>query len=133
MPRLYVSVNHDVGQSVATELIRVNLAPALQANLSGARIISETWNDHTLNFELAYARLLMRFDASGTLQSLPREVIVDAELPTVAGPFMGTIEATLKEVIKDILAKANAAMPPAMNAPKPHMMNIPKHQSDEVS
>jgi hypothetical protein len=106
MPKITVSQNHNLDQSVVTALLKSKMAAALQEHANAVRNFGERWiDDHTMEF----AFKAMGFSVSGLLKSLPGQVAIDVTLPLAAMMVKGMIESRLKEEIGKILTESEPA------------------------
>ena len=103
MPKISISTNHHLDQSVVTAMLKSKMAVALQEHASAVRDFSEHWTDeHTMEF----AFKVMSFSVSGLLKSLPGHMVIDVTLPFAAMMIKGMVESRLKEEIGKILAES---------------------------
>jgi Putative polyhydroxyalkanoic acid system protein (PHA_gran_rgn) len=88
MPKINLSVQHNLGQDEAKNRITSLLADA--RNRFGGQIsnVAESWNGYTDAFSFD----AMGFSAKGTLDVQPAQVLIELNLPFAAYPFKGRIE-----------------------------------------
>jgi hypothetical protein len=99
MPKINLSVPHQLGQDEAKKRIASLMALNRGQFEGSVSDVTETWNDYTNTFSFR----VMGFSVTGTLDVQPAQVHVQIHLPFAALPFKSRVE-------KDILARARALL-----------------------
>jgi hypothetical protein len=100
MPRIHISVPHQLKQADALKRIKKAIADAMKQNPDKVGNLSESWDGHVGNF--SGSALGHSVTASITVNS--EDVTVDGKLPLLATPFKGKIETTVQAMLKRLLA-----------------------------
>jgi hypothetical protein len=95
MPKINLSVQHNLGQDEAKNRIASLLADARSRFAGQISNVFESWNGYTDAFSFDS----MGFSVKGTLDVQPAQVLIELNLPFAAYPFKGRIE-------KEILTQA---------------------------
>jgi hypothetical protein len=100
MPRIRVSVSHQLTQADALKRIKKAITEAKKQNPEKVRELNESWEGYVGNFSgTAMGHSLA---ASVTVNS--GEVTVDGKLPLLATPFKGKIETAIQDMLRRLLA-----------------------------
>jgi hypothetical protein len=100
MPKLKVSVPHNIGEKDAKERI-VNLINILKEEYKGqVSDVHESWEGDKGSFSFK----IMGFSVNGDIIVDPRTVHLEGNLPLAAVPFKGRIESTIKSRMETLLS-----------------------------
>jgi hypothetical protein len=100
MPRIHISVSHQLTQADALKRIKKAIAEAKKQNPEKVRELNETWDGYVGNF----SGTAMGHSVAASVSVHPAEVTVDGKLPLLATPFKGKIEAGIQDLLRRLLA-----------------------------
>jgi hypothetical protein len=99
MPKIKVSVSHQLGQDEARTRISKLLADS-RAKFGGQiSNVREQWTDNVDVFHFS----AMGFDIDGQLNVQPAEVAIELNLPWAALPFKSRVESEIVKHARDLL------------------------------
>lgn len=99
MPRIHIEVPHELGQGEALNRIQTMIPKMKERYGQQIRDVREEWAGP----EGAFAFIAMGFKVKGTISVLPKEVILNGDLPLTASPFKGRIEAMIRDRAAELL------------------------------
>lgn len=99
MPKMSMTIPHQLGEQEALSRIKGMLGDAKQQYGNQITDLHEQWNGNAGEFSLK----AMGFSLAGTLRVDADKVAIDGDLPWAAKPFQGTIEATIRERAERLL------------------------------
>lgn len=100
MPKLEMSIRHNLPQAEAVSRIKGLLGEIKQQHGEQITNLKEVWSGNKANFSFNAAG----FDVSGTLEVGLSEVKLNGSLPFLAGLFKGQIESTIRDRAQRLLA-----------------------------
>src|SRR5208282_6724718 len=100
MPKISLSIPHQLGQEEAKERISRLIAENRGKALDGVSALAETWTGYVDTFSFR-AR---GFSVAGRLEVQAAKIVVDLSLPFAAFPFKGRIEEELLARARQLLA-----------------------------
>ncbi len=100
MPKMNVTVPHQLGTEEAMRRIQNLLTDMKRDHSDQISDLQENWTDHGGTFSLK----AMGFSLKGSMDVTPDSVNVEGDLPFAAVPFRGKIESMLKERAAELLA-----------------------------
>jgi Putative polyhydroxyalkanoic acid system protein (PHA_gran_rgn) len=100
MPKLHVSVPHQLSQEDALKRVQKAIASAKDQNSDKIRGLQESWDGFTGTF----SGKAMGYSAKGTLTVNPKDVVVESDLPLFASPFKSKLEAAITDMLTRLLA-----------------------------
>jgi len=100
MSSISVVVPHQLDPQEAAARIQSALADAMHAYQDRLEQGSFQWTDRVLTYRFQ----TMGVSVEGTLSVEPAQVVVEAELPALAGFFRGMIEQQIRDRLRDLLA-----------------------------
>lgn len=100
MPRIHVSVSHQLTQTGALERIKKAITAAKRQNPDKVQELNENWEGYLGNF----SGKAMGHSVAATVAVNSREVTVDGKLPLLAAPFKGKIETAIQDMLRRLLA-----------------------------
>lgn len=100
MPKMNVTVPHQLGTEEAMRRIQNLLTDMKRDHADQISDLQENWTDHGGTFSLK----AMGFSLKGSMDVTPDSVSVEGDLPFAAVPFRGKIESMLKERAAELLA-----------------------------
>jgi hypothetical protein len=100
MPKIHLSVPHDLGQEEAKKRV-ANLIAETRAQL-GAQVsdVADAWTGwvNTISFRA------LGFSVAGKLEVQPAQLLIDLQLPFAALPFKGRVESEILAHARQLLA-----------------------------
>lgn len=99
MPKINLSVPHNLGQDEAKKRISGLMAQTRSQFAGSVTDVTETWNNYTNSFSFR----VMGFSISGKLDVQPTQVQIEISLPLAALPFKSRVE-------KDILTHSRSLL-----------------------
>ncbi len=100
MPKMSISVPHELGQEGAAERLKGFLGRIRERHESQVRDLQEEWLDNVLKFSFK----TYGFAIKGAAEIEASEVKLDCDLPFAAMMFKGKIEQEMKEALARALA-----------------------------
>ena len=100
MPRIHVSVSHQLTQADALERVKKAITEAKKQNPDKVRELNERWEGSVGNF----SGTAMGHQVAASVAVNSEEVTVDGKLPLLATPFKGKIEAAIQDMLRRLLA-----------------------------
>jgi hypothetical protein len=100
MPRIHISVPHQLTQADALVRIKKAIREAKKQNPDKVRELNEHWEGHVGSF----SGTAMGHSVTATVAINSAEVTVDAKLPLLATPFKGGIESAIQDMLRRLLA-----------------------------
>jgi Putative polyhydroxyalkanoic acid system protein (PHA_gran_rgn) len=100
MPKLHLSIPHQLPQDEALKRIHRAIGHAKNQNSDKIRGLEERWDGYTGTF----SGKAMGYSATGTLTVNPTDVVVESNLPIFASPFKSKIEAAITDMLTRLLA-----------------------------
>jgi hypothetical protein len=100
MPKINLSVPHQLGQEEAKARISRLIAENRAKASDQISDVVETWNGYVDTFSFR-AR---GFSVAGTLEVQPAQIVIDVNLPFAAFPFKGRIEREMRDRARQLLA-----------------------------
>jgi hypothetical protein len=100
MPKLNMSVTHELPQDEALKRVKKAIADLKTQYADKISDLREDWNGNTCEFHLS----VKSASGSGTMIVKPSEVEISGNLPLLAWAFTGKIESIIREKLKQILA-----------------------------
>jgi len=100
MATMKMAVPHRLSQDEALNRVKKLLGQVRNQFADKISDLNENWNGNVGTFSFK----AMKFAVSGTLTVTPSEVQLDGTLPWAANLFKGTIEKTIKDRAKELLA-----------------------------
>ena len=100
MPKIKVSVPHQLGQDEAKTRISKLIAESRDQFGGKVTNLAEAWNGYMDNFRFR----AMGFDVDGQLDVQPNEVRIEVNLPWAALPFKGRVESEILKHAQELLA-----------------------------
>ena len=100
MPRLSLSIPHELTADEAKQRLADKLAAALAEHGDQLTHLNHQWQDHTLSF--AFKAMGMAID--GKMAVGASQVNVDANIPLAATLFKGAIESRFRQEVVALLA-----------------------------
>lgn len=100
MPKMTITVPHQLGEQEALNRIQGMLNDMKQQHGNQIQDLQEQWNGNKGTFSFK----AQGFKLAGTLDVEPSQIIMSGDLPWAAKPFQGTIEATIRERAERLLA-----------------------------
>jgi len=100
MPKIQISVPHQLEREVAVERLR-SFSDKFRAKF-GSQIssIEESWSEESMEFSITARGMKLR----GRVEVTPTMVEVESNLPFAALPFRGLIESNIRDAINSALA-----------------------------
>ena len=99
MPKISVSVPHQLGQETASERLKSFLARLKEKHQDQVSDLKEEWTDNALKFGFK----TFGFQFQGTGNVTDTEAKVDVDLPFAAMMFKGKIESEMRETLARVL------------------------------
>jgi hypothetical protein len=100
MPRIHVSVSHQLTQADALERIKKAISEAKKQNPEKVRELNESWEGYVGRF----SGTAMGHSVAASVAVNSAEVTVDGKLPLLATPFQGKIETAIQDMLRRLLA-----------------------------
>lgn len=100
MPKLTLTVSHQLGADVATERVKQLLEKVRSQYAGQLSDLEESWDERLGTFGFT----TYGFHIKGTVAIEPTEVRIDGELPFAAVMFKGRIEQTIRDEMSKLLA-----------------------------
>ncbi|HZM03750.1 MAG TPA: polyhydroxyalkanoic acid system family protein [Candidatus Saccharimonadales bacterium] len=100
MPKIKLSVPHQLGQDEAKKRISKLIADTREQFGGKVSDVEESWNGHTETFRFR----AMGFAVEGELKVQPADVLINVDLPFAALPFKGMVENEIVKHAKELLA-----------------------------
>jgi hypothetical protein len=100
MPKIKVSVPHQLGQAEAKSRLTKLIAESRHKFGDKVSDLQEAWTGNTDAFSLS----VMGFAIDGRLDVEPSEVQIDINLPWAALPFKGRVESEIIKHARELLA-----------------------------
>jgi hypothetical protein len=104
MPKLNMSVTHELPQDEALKRVKKAIADLKTRYADKISDLREDWNGNTCEFHLSVNLSVKSASGSGTMIVKPSEVEISGNLPLLAWAFTGKIESIIREKLKQILA-----------------------------
>lgn len=100
MPRLSMTIPHDLSQEKAVERLKDGFGQLRETHRQHVKNLEETWNDSTLTFGFT----TFGFKIKGSVAVELSEVKMAGELPFAAMMFKSTIQQQVRDQISKLLA-----------------------------
>jgi hypothetical protein len=100
MPRIHVSVSHQLTQADARKRIQKAITEAKKQNPEKVRELNLSWEGYVGNF----SGRAMGHSVEASVAVGSGEVTVDGKLPLLASPFKGKIETAIQDMLRRLLA-----------------------------
>jgi len=100
MPKIKVSVPHNLGQDEAKSRVTRLIAESREKFGDKVSDLRETWNGHLDTFSFR----AMGFSVDGQLDVQPSEVRIEINFPWAALPFKGRVENEIVKHAEELLA-----------------------------
>lgn len=95
MPKISVTVPHQLGQQEAAERLKGFLATLKEQQKDRVSDLKEEWTDNGLKF--SFKSFGFQFQGTGVLE--PSDVKLDLDIPFAAMMFKGKIESDIRETL----------------------------------
>jgi hypothetical protein len=100
MPKISLSVSHQLGQEAAKNRIAVLIADSRDRFAGQVSQVTESWNGYVDAFSFK----AKGFSVSGKLDVQPAQVMIELHLPWAAYPLKGRIEKEILTHARQLLA-----------------------------
>jgi hypothetical protein len=100
MPKINITVPHQLGQPVATERLHSFLARLKEKHQDQVSNLQEEWTDNSLKF--SFKTFGFQFQGLGTVSDT--ETKIDLDMPFAAMMFKGKIESEIRDTLTRVLA-----------------------------
>ena len=100
MPKIELSVKHQLGQEEAKKRIASLIADSRSRFAGRVSNVAESWNGYVDAFSFD----AMGFSVKGTLEVQPAQVLIEMHLPWAAYPFKARIEQEILTHARELLA-----------------------------
>ena len=101
MPRMDLSVSHELGAEEATKRLKRLSKTLVEENQGILSDIQESWVDHTAHFSFR----VMGFSIQGSLYVEDSQVRLEGKFPIAALPFKKGIEKDIKSAAKKLMGE----------------------------
>jgi len=100
MPKIDVTVPHELGQNAAIERIQKLVSQVKAQFADRVSNVRETWKENVGEFQMT----VMGFDVSGVIHVESDQIRMKGQIPFAALPFKGRIESAIRDKAKTLLA-----------------------------
>ena len=100
MPKIQLTVDHNLGQEAAKARIASLIADSRSRFAGHVSNVAESWNGHVDSFSFDAMGLAI----SGSLEVQPARVLIEVNLPWAAYPLKGRIENEILTHARQLLA-----------------------------
>lgn len=99
MPKISVSVPHQLGQQVAAERLKSFVARLKEKHQDQVSNLQEEWSDNSLKF--GFKTFGFQFQGTGNVSDADAKI--DVDIPFAAMMFKGKIESEMRETLTRVL------------------------------
>jgi hypothetical protein len=100
MPKLNITVQHQLDKNEATKRLKIKHAEIKEKHIYTVTNLNETW---TSTDSMDFSFKIYGFSLNGSIASLDNAVQIKLDLPVAAMLFQGTIESEIKKELNQLL------------------------------